>query len=374
MFDADSHVLEPKDWLTPYADPGIREQLRPAFEFDFDQAQATKIVEKRAANEEKRAKAEAKTFGTAFEAYGAFDRVERSSALDRFGFAGQLVFSTFAADQFLGKDLDLVYGGTRAHNRAMADFCAEDPRLIGVGYVPLRDPARARVELEEALALGCGTVLIPAASPNDDVGPAHPDIDPIWAHLEETGTPFMLHVGATPRLVPKGFRNNGRPLPPDMFGGGESLRSKDYLGITFWPEFFLSVLALDGVFERFPGLRCGCIEQGAEWVVTMLPRIDRAQRLFKKNEPDLAALPLPPSEYIRRQVKFTPFPEEDVGWIIDQIGPELVMFSSDFPHPEGGRDPLAKFEASLADAPQEHQDRFYATNFEEMMGVAATAA
>lgn len=28
-FDADSHVLEPQDWLVRYADPGVREQLKP---------------------------------------------------------------------------------------------------------------------------------------------------------------------------------------------------------------------------------------------------------------------------------------------------------------------------------------------------------
>ena len=27
-FDADSHVLEPTDWLTPYADPAIRDRMR----------------------------------------------------------------------------------------------------------------------------------------------------------------------------------------------------------------------------------------------------------------------------------------------------------------------------------------------------------
>ena len=50
---------------------------------------------------------------------------------------------------------------------------------------------------------------------------------------------------------------------------------------------------------------------------------------------------------MRRQVRFTPYPTEDVGWIIDQAGPEVCLFSSDYPHVEGGRRPIERFEASL---------------------------
>jgi hypothetical protein len=81
-------------------------------------------------------------------------------------------------------------------------------------------------------------------------------------------------------------------------------------------------------------------------------------------------LPLKPSEYARRQLKFTPFPPEPVGWMIDQAGPELFLFSTDFPHAEGGRDPLRRFQASLAEfaTSEDAKDRFYARNFDEMVG------
>src|SRR5260370_35516847 len=84
-------------------------------------------------------------------AYGAFDAAERSRALDLLGFDKQLVFSTFAPTQFLGDDLGLLYGGARAHNRAMAEFCADDDRLIAGGLVPLHDPTRASGPVDEAL-------------------------------------------------------------------------------------------------------------------------------------------------------------------------------------------------------------------------------
>ena len=92
-------------------------------------------------------------------ALGAFDPVERTRALDLLGFECQLVFSTFAPTQFLGDDPDLVYGGTRAHNRAMVDFCADDPRLVPVGFVPWGTPEHNAATVQEAIDLGCGAVL-----------------------------------------------------------------------------------------------------------------------------------------------------------------------------------------------------------------------
>jgi predicted TIM-barrel fold metal-dependent hydrolase len=95
-------------------------------------------------------------------------------------------------------------------------------------------------------------------------------------------------------------------------------------------------------------------------------RIDIAAKMFSKSEPIVRDLPLLPSEYIRRQVRSTPFPEEPVDWIIEQAGEELFMFSSDYPHPEGGRDPLGKFEASLSGASEDTKNRFHSENFNSM--------
>jgi hypothetical protein len=69
-----------------------------------------------------------------------------------------------------------------------------------------------------------------------------------------------------------------------------------------------------------------------------------------------------PSEYVYRHLKFTPFPGEPVGWMIEQTGGGLFMFSTDYPHPEGGRDPLAKFEEELDGVAADDKDRFYHGN------------
>ena len=93
-----------------------------------------------------------------------------------------------------------------------------------------------------------------------------------------------------------------------------------------------------------------------------------AVEAFGRHEARLQKLSLKPSEYVQRQVRATPYPTEDVGWIAEQAGAMIPLFSSDYPHVEGGRNPLARFEASLATAGAETHDRFYRSNFEELMG------
>jgi predicted TIM-barrel fold metal-dependent hydrolase len=101
--------------------------------------------------------------------------------------------------------------------------------------------------------------------------------------------------------------------------------------------------------------------------------MEAAFEAFARHEERLRALSLRPSEYVERQVRFTPYPTEDVGWIIAQTGPEVCMFSSDYPHVEGGRKPLERFEASLGDASEDVRRRFYCDNFLDLMGAAAAA-
>lgn len=81
-----------------------------------------------------------------------------------------------------------------------------------------------------------------------------------------------------------------------------------------------------------------------------------------------------PSEYIKRGVKFTPFPGEDVGAMIEQAGAELFMFSSDYPQPERTKDPVGKFEATMGSLDEETKDRFYRTNYDTIMNYSSSPA
>ncbi|HMP63202.1 MAG TPA: hypothetical protein PKA17_09005 [Phenylobacterium sp.] len=71
---------------------------------------------------------------------------------------------------------------------------------------------------------------------------------------------------------------------------------------------------------------------------------------------------------MRKHIKFTPFPGEDVGHLIADAGAELFLFSSDYPHPEGTTDPIGRFERTFAELTEDERERFYSRNFEEMMG------
>ena len=372
IFDADSHLMETADWLSRYADDGVRHRLAP-LGLEGAGAGAAELMDSLPELWESHRSLE---IGPevikgpkGWMAPGALDTEVRTRVLDALGISAQLVFPTFALGHFaFSKDLDVLYGGTDALNRAMADFCASDPRLKAVGYLPLNDPRRALATVEAALETGVAAVWVPSDAPGD-FSPAHVDIDPVWACLASAGVPFVLHVGGG-KLLPKAFHNNGLPRPRDWLGGGENLRAKDFPVLHHSPERFLACMALDGVFERHETLRGAAIELGATWVPGMLRNLDYAHRSFSKHEPVLRELPLLPSDYLRRQVRFTPFPFEDTAWLIEQCGPELFMFSTDYPHPEGGRRPFEAFGDAVAGFPEDTRERFFWRNGAELLGLA----
>jgi uncharacterized protein len=374
ILDADSHVMELSDFLDDHIDPDQRDRLRrkamerfaPLLEGALAGAAARRSDPAVAGRAEERLLED-----KGWLALGAFDPGERSRALDLLGFEGQLVFATFASTMFAGRDVDRLYAGSAAQNRAMVQFCSGDDRLYPVAFVPLADPARAAALATEAIDDGCKAVMVPSTAAGERA-PTHPDLDGFWDTLSEANVPFVLHVGGGGRLLDPAFHNNAMPVT-DHLGGGENVRSKDFLAIPQSPALFLGVLIYDGLFDRFPKLRGGCIEQGAGWVVSWLRQLDYGQRAFKRTEEPLRTLELTPSEYVHRHLKFTPFAGEPVGWMIDQAGPDLFMFSSDYPHPEGGKDPLAKFKEALWTTGGDAQSRFYHDNMAELLSGRAAA-
>lgn len=371
--DADSHLMELPGFLDPYIEQAMRERLRGASMERLAPVldAATAAAERRRHDPEARREAEERLLrDKGWSAMGAFDPAERSHVVDLLGVDGQLVFATFATAMFMGRDRDLLYAGSAAHNRAVAAFCESDPRLLPVAFVPLHETDRAVTLLTEAIELGCAAVHVPSTAAGDR-SPSHPDLDPFWALLDESGVPFVLHVGGGGRLLDRAFHDNGRPVT-DHLGGGENIRSKDFLAIAHSPALFLGTLILDGIFDQFPHLRGGVIEEGAAWVVSWMHQLDFAQRAFRRTEEPLTELARKPSEYVHGHLRFTPFPGEPVGWMIEQAGADLFMFSTDYPHPEGGRDPLAKFEEAMPGVSDDDKHRFYYQNMADLLGPALT--
>jgi predicted TIM-barrel fold metal-dependent hydrolase len=297
---------------------------------------------------------------------GAFDGRERRQALDLLGFKKQLVFAThslampFSANARIAPKLR--YGAARAHNRHMVDFCSADQRLMGVAAVPLDDPELALDELEFALRSGLKAIWIPHRLCGDKA-PGHVAFDRFWARLVEADMPFVMHVGGAPLQSASEWMNNGRPPVRDWMGGGENLRTKDMAILHQAIETFVSMMIIDGVFERFPRLRGAAIELGAGWVPAMLTRLDWTVGIWRKTDTSIASFKRKPSEQIIQQMAFTPYVFEEVGAFIDQSHPDLYLFSSDYPHSEGGRNPISRFETALGDRSETIRDKFYSENF-----------
>src|SRR5215510_11550564 len=128
MIDADSHLME---WPTFLSDHAPRE-LAPRL---------PKVVPELGPWAERRERSREALVELGGEllrkgpkwhdALGAVDGAERALALDQLGFERQVVYSSFCARLFDVADTELRYAAYRAHNRAMAAFCAPDPRLRG---------------------------------------------------------------------------------------------------------------------------------------------------------------------------------------------------------------------------------------------------
>ncbi len=372
-YDADSHIMELPDFLTSYADPSIRDQIplvnynaslvtdeEVALIVDNGGRHSAEHVESMVAmGDQLIAKAKE------IQALGAFTKTDRSVALDMLGFKKQLVFATHSVVTPFHPSSktpdDLRYGASRAHNRHMIDFCSDDTRLMGVAAIPLDNPALAIEELALALHGGIEAVWVPHRAPIG-FAPGHVDLEPFWALLAESGTPFVLHVGGSPLQALKSWSNNGRAAVKDWMGGGENVRTKDAAVMHQPPETFVSMLLLDGVFDRHPTLRGAAVELGAAWVPEMLNRLDSITRIYSRVD-ESVRFERSPSQQLTEQMGFTPFPHEDVGHLISQSNDELFLFSSDYPHVEGGRDPIGKFEKSVAGQSDESKTRFFSENF-----------
>jgi predicted TIM-barrel fold metal-dependent hydrolase len=372
VHDADSHLMELPDCLDPFFDPKLLARFHdlPAYQKKNWRPEASQRLRAQQADPEFRASAEENILlRKNYQAQGAFIKEDRPKALDTLGFASQLVFTTFCLNNFglnQGKDMDLAYAAAQAHNRMMMDFCAVDKRFLGTAIIPLEDFERAKRLTKEAIDLGAKALLVPSKPPQHH-SPSHIGLDPVWAMAQERAIPILFHVGDEEKLNAAYFEN-GLPRVKDFHGGEENFTSVSFMPIPQAVMKTMAALIIDGVLDRFPRLKFGAIELGASWVPGWMRFMDSAAGAFIKNEERLQKLSAKPSEIVRRQFRATPYPHEDAGWIIANAGEEVALFSSDYPHVEGGRNPLKRFDESLMGAPQRAINRFYSDNFIDLMG------
>ena len=190
FYDADSHVMELPNFIIDYADKEFKDQIPPvSYQASLVTDEEVEEILRNGGKHTKEHVANQIALGDdliakskEIQALGAFDRKDRSTAMDLLGFKKQLVFATHSVvtpfrdirgkakyvEQLVPKITpELRYGATRAHNRAMADFCSEDSRLMGVGVVPLHEPQLAMKELEFAIKAGLEAIWIPHYASGD---------------------------------------------------------------------------------------------------------------------------------------------------------------------------------------------------------------
>jgi predicted TIM-barrel fold metal-dependent hydrolase len=335
VISADGHAGPPADVYRDYLDPGFRER--------FDEHQRA-MEELRAAlkvgdNSTFQQQWEEETGGDGG-LTAAYDSAARNAVLDEEGVAAEVLFpdadvlgtGRVAASPFgtgLAGNSDNVeeaVAGSRAHNRWLADFVAEEPhRRIGVAVVPaiIPDLDLVLTLVREAKDLGHRGILIPTRWFDR---PAYHDpwYEPLWSLTEELGLVLHTHSGAGPTDIGPG---------PGMLGIYASEAG-------WWAARPLAVLIWGGVFERHPDLRYSMAENAAWWVPDQIRKMDEkwvgAHNTRKFGDAFRLQLTMKPSEYLDRNCFFgASTPGVDDIERRHAIGIGNIMWGNDLPHPEG---------------------------------------
>jgi uncharacterized protein len=378
IIDVDSHLIELEDFLLLFATDDEKSKLpsmldqKPVMEKRERLELGREQYLGRQGNPEIAAQYEAQILDNTKVGWGrlgAFDPVERSRAIDLFGYEIQLVLATFTFHQFYhSPDADVREAGTRALNRAMGNFCKNDSRMRAVGYVPLSfGPEKALEIIEQGLADGCYSFAVDTNESNDQGRSfTHPDFDPVWAKFVDQQIPVVTHVAINGHYDPvsPSFRNNGRVF--HEIGDDAPAGEIGVMTIANSVQLFLGAMIYDGVFERHPELRVISMEHGCLWLPGWLKMMDFTANVFKRLRPFAEA----PSMTAKRHIKVAPFAGEPIGWVIEQVGPDMLVYASDYPHPEGSGDPIAKFEETMTNCDQSTMDAFYFNNMAQIMHLA----
>lgn len=254
--------------------------------------------------------------------------------------------STIAAMEIEGIDVGVVYGTrgrqilmhddlagdyaaalARAYNNWAYDYCQSYPaRLKFAGQVAMHDIGLA-VEEARRCVTEMGAVAI-IGTPNPVNGQHLHDeaIEPLWDQLERLNVPIGFHPTGNSSLrdnVGRRFvgHNNYQPIAHAARGPMELMMA-------------LASMTTGGVLERHPTLRCAFLEGTAGWLSWWLWRLDDH---WEKYGPGCEAqLSMAPSEYFKRQCYIAlDVDEEPAVGVINEIGAEYFVVSTDYPHPDG---------------------------------------
>lgn len=221
-------------------------------------------------------------------------------------------------------DQDLAKGLYRAYHEYQADFCSADSRrLKGLILAPAADPqwaARAIRKLGGEDWVSAVWPLIPEGLPVDD-----PDLAPIWEAMDEFDLPLLHHsFFYEPPYFP-GYR--------DIWDNPVVARTAAHV---WGAQRLISYVLISGMLDRYPNLRIATVETGHSWLPHWIVRLTSQVPYVKGGtRSDLKHTPL---EYVQMGKVFCAIEAHEgpelTKSVIDILGEDVLMYASDFPHPE----------------------------------------
>jgi len=240
----------------------------------------------------------------------------------------QIDYAILSGSHILGAsnhfDPDWGNALVRAYNENLAArWLSHSDRFRGSIIINHSDPAAAAKEIHRCAADPRFVQVLMASGSNRLFGQRC--YHPIYEAAAEHGLPVAIHPGT------EGAGTADTPTP-----AGRPTRYFEWHNIVpINAMAHINSLVCEGVFERFPTLRFIAIECGIAWLPHLMWRMDKNYRGLRAQTPWLKRLP---SEYIREHVRLTTQPTEEpdnprhLVQIFEMIGPEVILFSSDYPH------------------------------------------
>jgi predicted TIM-barrel fold metal-dependent hydrolase len=266
-------------------------------------------------------------------------RGPRLAKMDEQGVQSGLLLGTMALqmENELHDDIPALYANIRSYNRWIDDEWGfnRDGRIITAALISLVDPERAIAELDRLIAAGARAIVM-KPGPLWGHSPVEPMYDGFWSRLQEADVKLVFH-SSDPRYISMLGVEFGETATPSM----QNQTPFQWYLISGKPVAdTLASYVLNNIFGRFPRLTVVALECGINWVVPLLHDIDHAAHMGRKGHWPGGEVIGRPSEVLLEHLYVSPFFEEDVVGLVRAIGPERVLFGSDYPHPEGVSDPI----------------------------------
>jgi predicted TIM-barrel fold metal-dependent hydrolase len=197
---------------------------------------------------------------------------------------------------------------------------------------------KAMAELDWVLERGARIILIrPAPVPTIHVtrSMALPEFDPFWRRVAEADIVVGMHASDSgyQRYLNEWEGKRGNEFRP--FEGGRTGFAAIIGNCHREIEDTIASVIGHGLCTRFPTLKILPVENGSGWVRPMIEHMEQAYSY----EPQI--FDEDPVVALKRNVWIHPFHEDDTKGLTELIGVDHVVFGSDYPHPEGLKDPLS---------------------------------